>query len=107
MLIESALGKFSITAANSPDNVIVSSENQATIVSILDGVELMGGAENENPNFSPADINHTRPFGRDTFSITLSRAQLLRYFQYEIFNFLDYPSLTQMRSAQSPGQPRH
>lgn len=102
MIVESIAGKFSVTSAKDPEYVIVSSDNQATIVSILDGVELVGGETDDNPTFSLTDIYQTKMFGRAQFSTRLSRPQLTRYFEYEILNFLTYPSLTQMRKSPVP-----
>ena len=102
MQIISAIGKYSITAAKEPDNVIVSSDNQSTLESILDGIELMGGAFNEDQSFSGEDIHETKLFGRPLYQTTITRTQLTRYFEYEILNFLTYPSLAQMRSPTQP-----
>lgn len=98
MLVESAIGKYTITSAKDPENVVIASEKKETLISILDGVELVGGAHNENRSFSGEEIKSTKPFGRTQFQITITRTELLRYFEYEFLNFLDYPSLTQMRA---------
>ena len=97
--IESALGKFSITARNdNPNALTIVAEFHATLVSILDGVELVGGISGEDQAFASTDIEPFTLFGKPQFRTTISRAQLMRYFEYEILNFLDYTSLTQMRS---------
>lgn len=97
MLIESPIGKYAITAEKGTDNVIVSAENKATLESILDGVELISGALGEDQAFTSDDIRPAILFGKPRHEITLSRAQLTRYFEYEILNFLTYSSLTKMR----------
>lgn len=99
MLIESSIGKYHITAANDESNVIVSADDRFILVSILDAVELMGGAIGEDNSFSLSDISPYTLFGKQRFEITLTRTQLARYFQYEILNFLNYKSLTQMRKS--------
>lgn len=98
MIVESPVGKYSITAHKSPANVIVSSDNQATLISILDAIELMGGAFGEDQSFSRDDISTTKLFGRTQYQTTITRTQLTRYFEYEVLNFLDYTSLTKMRA---------
>lgn len=99
MRVESAIGTFSITASNSPDNVILSSEKHSTLSSILDSVELIGGAFGEDHSFSLSDIESFSLFGKQHFRTTLSRTQLSRFFDNEILNFLEYPSLAKMRST--------
>ena len=99
MNVESLIGKFSITAKESdPNAVTIVAEKRETLSSLLDGVELMGGAMGEDQTFTSADIEPFSLFGRPQFRTTISRAQLMRYFEYEILNFLDYTSLTQMRN---------
>lgn len=99
MLIESLIGKFSLTAKESdPNSLTILAEKRETLASILNGVELIGGAFGEDQSFSPDDIESFTLFGKPHYRITLSRAQMLRYFEYEILNFLDYKSLTQMRN---------
>jgi hypothetical protein len=104
MQIESALGKYTIVAEKNTDNVIVASDNRRTIESLLDGVELMAGATGEDNSFSLSDIQETQLFGRPLFKTTITRAQLTRYFEYEILNFLEYKSLTEMRKQQKTTQ---
>lgn len=102
MNVESLIGKFSITARNDDTNALtIVAESRATLASILDGIELVGGAIGEDQSFSDDDIEPFTLFGRAQFRTTISRAQLLRYFEYEILNFLDYTSLTQMRNYPS------
>ncbi len=99
MNVESLIGKFSITSRNDDPNALtIVSESHATLVSVLDGVELMAGSIGEDQSFTDADIESFSLFGKPHFRITISRAQLLRFFEYEILNFLDYTSLTQMRN---------
>jgi hypothetical protein len=99
MNVESLIGKFSITARESDPNALtIVAESRATLASILDGIELVGGAMGEDQTFTADDIETFTLFGRPQFRATISRTQLLRYFEYEILNFLDYTSLTQMRN---------
>lgn len=99
MLIEAAIGKFIVTARNDSANAVtITSEKYETMVSLLDSIELVGGALGEDQAFHADDIEAFNLFGRPHFRIAISRAQLLRYFEYEILNFLDYSSLTKMRN---------
>ena len=81
------------------ENVTVSANDANTLTSLLDGVELMAGAFGEEQSFSDDDIRPVTLFGRTRFETTLSRTQLTRYFEYEILNFLDYHSLTEMKAT--------
>ena len=102
MNIESLVGKFSITARNdNPNALTIVAESRATLTSILDSIELIGGALGEDQAFTETDIEPFSLFGKPHFRATISRAQLLRFFEYEILNFLDYSSLTQMRNYPS------
>jgi hypothetical protein len=64
----------------------------------------MAGALGEDQSFSGEDIHQTQLFGKTVHRATITRAQLTRYFEYEILNFLDYQSLTQMRKQQKVTQ---
>jgi hypothetical protein len=104
MNIESAIGKYTITASNDPECVTISADRLSILESILDAVELMAGAIGEDNSFSLSDIQETQLFGRPLFKTTITRAQLTRYFEYEILNFLEYKSLTEMRKQQKTTQ---
>jgi hypothetical protein len=102
--IESAIGKYIVTAAKDPECVTIAADRLSILESILDAIELMAGAEGEDNSFSLSDIQETQLFGRPQFKATITRAQLTRYFQYEILNFLEYKSLTEMRRQQKTTQ---
>lgn len=100
MIVESIIGRYSIVADKyDPDRLIIHADNRETLSSILDSIELMGGAHNENQTFTENDIHPAPIFGRERYSISVSRAQFLRHLEYETLNFLTYPSLTKMHSV--------
>lgn len=97
MIIDSLAGRFDVTA-EAGDTVRLSSSQRSTIVSILDGVELVGGAHNENRRFTDDDIFTTIVFKRTRYNTLLSETEFIRYLEYEVLNFLTYPSITAMQS---------
>ena len=100
MIVETMPGRFIIVADKEcPENVTLSADRQSTLISVLDSVELMGGAIGEDQSFALTDIRPITMFGRTRYETTLSRTQLTRYFQYEILNFLDYHSLSEMKGT--------
>ena len=99
MIVETLPGRFIVTADKESNNVIVSADKESILISLLDSVELMAGAHGEDQSFSADDIRPVTLFGRTRFETTLSRTQLTRYFEYEILNFLDYHSLTEMKAT--------
>jgi hypothetical protein len=99
LIIESPIGRYSIVADKFDDNrVVIYADNARTLSSIVDSIELMGGAHNDSDAFDSSVIHPDPIFGRERYSLSLSRAQLLRHLEYETLNFLTYSSLTQMRS---------
>jgi RAB protein geranylgeranyltransferase component A len=100
MIIESLVGRFTVTAQDET-HVNVTSLSRDTIVSVLDGVELVGGAEGEDRRFTSDDITEHVLMSRRRYTATLTRAELMRYLNYEVLNFLDYHSLNEMHKASS------
>lgn len=98
MQIDSLAGRFDVTAEAGDDTVRLSSSQRSTIVSILDGVELVGGAHGEDRRFTDDDIFTSVVFKRTRYNALLSKTELLRYLEYEVLNFLTYPSITVMQS---------
>lgn len=101
MIIDSLAGRFDVTASTD-DELLLSASSEQTLVSVLDGVELVGGAEGDDPTFSRDDIWSTTAFHRRRYHVRLTRAQLVRYFEYEVLNFLDYSSINEMHSLARP-----
>lgn len=100
MIVETAVGKLQAVALKTdPTKLVVSSSSAATIDSMLDGIELIGGAISEDQDFDRSLIEtFTPPFKTETwFSYTVTKTQFVRYLQYEVLNFMDYTSVTQMR----------
>ena len=83
MNIDSAIGNL-LVRGNGEENVLVSAHSREAIVSLLDGIELIGGAFGEDDSFDASRI----VFDDGLFSVSVSRAQLDRWFEYEILNFL-------------------
>ena len=102
MIIDSLAGRFDVTASK-VDVVRLSASKKQTLISVLDGVELVGGAEGEDPTFSSDDIKTSTVFRHRRYHVLITRAQLVRYFEYEILNYLTYASLSEMHSlARTP-----
>jgi hypothetical protein len=97
MIIDALIGRFDVTA-DGDDHVTLSAAKRATIVSILDGVELIGGAHGEDRRFTDEDITTSIVFKRTRHNARLTKVEFIRYLEYEVLNFLTYPSLTVMQS---------
>lgn len=97
MIIDSLAGRFNVTASG-PEELVLSASSEQTLVSVLDGVELVGGAEGEDPTFSREDIWSTTAFHRRTYHARVTRPQLVRYFEYEVLNYLTYSSINEMHT---------
>ena len=100
MIVETAAGQLRAVALKSnTDFLRVSSDKLETIYSMLDGIELVGGAESEDLDFDRTLVQtFTPPFKTEQwYSYTVSKTQFVRYLQYEVLNFLDYSSVSQMR----------
>lgn len=100
MIVETAAGQLQAVAYKTDhDYLLVSSGRVETIHSMLDGIELVGGAMSEDLDFDRSLIKvFAPPFKTEHwFSYVVSKTQFVRYLQYEVLNFLDYTSVTQMR----------
>lgn len=102
MIVETAVGQLrAVAVKDNPNQLLVSSDRRETINSMLDGIELIGGAESEDLDFDRGAIRvYTPPFkpaSEHWFGYTVTKTQFVRYLQYEVLNFLDYTSVTQMR----------
>lgn len=100
MIVETAAGQLRAVALKTDPNLLsVSSDRAETIQSMLDGIELIGGAMSEDQDFDRSLIQlYVPPFKSEQwYSYTVSKTQFVRYLQYEVLNFLDYTSVTQMR----------
>lgn len=100
MIVETAAGQLRAVALKTDPNLLfVSSDRAETIHSMLDGIELIGGAMSEDLDFDRSLVQQfLPPFKTETwYSYTVSKTQFVRYLQYEVLNFLDYTSVTQMR----------
>lgn len=102
MIIETLTGRYNVTAC-SPDLTAplhVTASTSDAIRSLLDSIELVGGALGEDRSFTDADIEATALFGRPAYRVTVSRAELIRFLQAEVLSYLDYTSLNAMHRSQ-------
>lgn len=102
MIIEALPGKVTIVAeTNDTDSALfVTSESRDTLCSVLNLIELVGGAEGEDVAFPSSAITEFSLFGHTNYRARLSRTQVSRWLDAELHNYLDYPSILKMRRAQ-------
>lgn len=100
MIVETAAGRVQLTAvAPGLDSaLLIQAETHGAIKTALDTIELVGGAEGDDPVFTSADITSFSRFGKPGFQAELTRAQASRWLDAELHNFLDYTSLKHMRA---------
>ena len=99
MIVDTEIGRFYVTALDD-ERVTVTADSPATLRSILDGIELTGAALSDsepNPVYPPEAITPFPFFKTTRYRVTLSRSALVSFFNYEILNFLNYPSLHTMK----------
>lgn len=99
MIVESVVGRVNIvsTSRDTEANLVLEADAEVTLRSVLDLLELVGGAENEDTLFDAEAIEKTTRFGKAVYRTELTRTQVSRYLDAEIHNYLDYTSLGQMR----------
>lgn len=102
MIVEALPGKVTIVAetADTASALLVTSESRDTITSVLNLIELVGGAEGEDVAFPSSAITELNLFGRIHYRVRLSRSQVSRWLDAELHNYLDYRSIVKMRAHQ-------
>lgn len=103
MIIESLVGKIEVIESRNNENLLsLISEKRETLESVLNGIELVGGTEGENRTFDvEEEIIHFNRFGKIVCSVDVSRAEFIQYLNYEVFNFLTYKSINEMRRTRN------
>lgn len=99
MIVETLAGSITVTRSKrDADKLALTSASRDTLVSVLNGVELIGGALGEDEVLDPDElIVETNNFGKLKFTAQLTPTQYIRYLEYEVLNFMNYTSLTEMR----------
>jgi len=102
MIVEALPGKVTIVAEtpSTGSDLLVTSESRETLVSVLNLIELVGGAEGEDVAFPSSAITQLNLFGKTHYRARLSRTQVSRWLDAELHNYLDYPSIVRMRAKQ-------
>lgn len=102
MILETLVGKFTVTAqtAGLRADLWVVADSRESLVSLLDSVELVGGAYGHERAFTDADIETVNSFGRERFRVKLTRAEVVQFIQAEVFSYLDYTSAAGFHRAQ-------
>jgi len=102
MIVDALPGKVTIVAetAGTDSLLLVTAEDESTIRSVLNLIELVGGAEGEDVAFPRSAIYPVQLFGKTNYRARLSRTQVSRWLDAELHNYLDYPSIVRMRREQ-------
>jgi len=99
MILETLAGKIEVVVSRDKESLLsLVSDKRETLESVLYGIELVGGTESENRTFDvEEEIIHFNRFGKIVYSVDVTRTEFMRYLNYEVFNFLDYKSINEMR----------
>lgn len=95
MIVETLVGRYTVTA-DTPDlnaDLTVTSDTRVAIVSLLDAIELVGGALGEDRSFTESDIEELELFGQRRFRTRITRAELIQFLQAEVLSYLDYSTM--------------
>jgi hypothetical protein len=99
VIIESLVGKIEVTQRGEEENMLnLVSEKRDALESVLNGIELVGGTESENRTFDvEEEVGHFNRFGKIVYIAKVTRSEFINYLNYEVFNFLTYKSINEMR----------
>lgn len=99
MILETLAGKIEVvTYPTDPESLLIRSENRDSVESVLNGIELVGGASGEDRIFNlEEDVQHMNRFGIMVYMTRVTRTEFIRYLEYEVLNFLHYNSINKMR----------
>lgn len=94
MIIDSQVGRFTVTADASRTSLLLVSRERETLRSVLNSIELAGDTA-----YPDSVIDAFSHFGETRYRATVSRRAALLFFQVELLHYLTYPSLNKMKDS--------
>jgi len=103
VILDTLVGRIEAVEARDNDKLLsLISDKRETLESVLNGIELVGGTETENRVFNvDEEIVHFNRFGKIVYVVDVTRSEFIQYLNYEVFNFLNYKSINEMRRMRS------